>query len=83
VQENERESVEKVSFVEEIRKNSQLVAASWGNPGVFTDTTFGRGLSETGLLPKYGYCMIRRRGWVVKERDMEEIKVNQNIEGRG
>ena len=44
----------------ETQKNSQLEAASLGKPGVFTGTTFGRGLSRTGLLPKGFFVPICR-----------------------
>lgn len=44
----------------ETQKNSQFVAASLGKPGVFTGTTFGRGLSRTGLLPKGFFVPIFR-----------------------
>jgi hypothetical protein len=56
----DRELFEKVIFEMETQKNSQFVAASWGKPGVFTDTTIGRGLSGTGLLPKGFFVPIYR-----------------------
>ena len=55
------ESAEKMDFCREnIKKNSQLEAASLGKPGVFTGTTFGRRLSRTGLLPKGFFVPIFR-----------------------